>query len=81
MSCLSSTSSNTPCQVGALDFAGGGPVHIASGFAALALCYVIGRRKTRHSEEKPHNLVLVFIGTGLLWFLYILTLKVWMVWF
>ncbi|KAM0128601.1 hypothetical protein ACHAP3_008211 [Botrytis cinerea] len=53
-----------------LDFAGGGPVHIASGWSALAYALVLGKRK--HTGEKshgrPHNTTLVFLGTVLIWF-------------
>ncbi|CZS87905.1 hypothetical protein WAI453_000289 [Rhynchosporium graminicola] len=54
-----------------LDFAGGGPVHIASGWSALAYAFVLGKR-THHGEGKshsrPHNTTLVFLGTVLIWF-------------
>ncbi|KAJ2994411.1 hypothetical protein HDV02_001586 [Globomyces sp. JEL0801] len=67
MSCLSTIAlDQTPCQIGGLDFAGGGPVHIASGAAALAFCIFLGKKKTE--ETKPHNVTFVFIGTALLWF-------------
>ncbi|KAJ3270380.1 hypothetical protein HDU76_011171, partial [Blyttiomyces sp. JEL0837] len=60
---------NTPCGKGGLDFAGGGPVHIASGFAGLAFCLILGKRRRVGQEEfKPHNLANVFLGTALLWF-------------
>ena len=69
MSCLSTTAlDQTPCLVGGLDFAGGGPVHMASGAAALAFCIFLGHRKRIASDEfKPHNLTNVFLGTALLW--------------
>ncbi|CAG7946635.1 unnamed protein product [Penicillium olsonii] len=53
-----------------LDFAGGGPVHIASGWSALAYAFVLGKRKhlDQPSHAKPHNTTLVFIGTALIWF-------------
>ncbi|KAJ6184989.1 hypothetical protein N7519_006290 [Penicillium mononematosum] len=53
-----------------LDFAGGGPVHIASGWSALAYAFVLGKRKNidRTSHAKPHNTTLVFLGTALIWF-------------
>ncbi|KAF2143618.1 uncharacterized protein K452DRAFT_285653 [Aplosporella prunicola CBS 121167] len=53
-----------------LDFAGGGPVHIASGWSALAYAFVLGKRR-HHGEKshaKPHNTTLVFLGTVLIWF-------------
>ncbi|KAI9350002.1 ammonium transporter AmtB-like domain-containing protein [Zopfochytrium polystomum] len=69
-SCISTGADGTaPCGTGGLDFAGGGPVHIASGFAGLAYCIVLGKRRRVGNEEfKPHNLANVFLGTALLWF-------------
>jgi Amt family ammonium transporter len=56
-------------RLGALDFAGGTAVHINAGAAALALILVLGRRKGFGKEAmRPHNLPLVMIGAGLLWF-------------
>jgi Amt family ammonium transporter len=56
-------------KLGALDFAGGGPVHMNSGFAALAYALVVGRRQGFGSEDfKPHNYFSVMLGTALLWF-------------
>ncbi|MGH3823418.1 MAG: ammonium transporter [Pseudonocardiaceae bacterium] len=53
----------------AIDFAGGTAVHINAGAAALALCLVLGRRRGWPREAmRPHNLPLVMIGAGLLWF-------------
>ncbi|CAK7265462.1 hypothetical protein SEPCBS119000_001524 [Sporothrix epigloea] len=54
-----------------LDFAGGGPVHIASGWSALAYALVLGKRRTNpadHSHGRPHNTTMVFLGTVLIWF-------------
>jgi Amt family ammonium transporter len=53
-----------------LDFAGGGPVHISSGWSALAYAFVLGKRKHSgdKSHGKPHNTTLVFLGTVLIWF-------------
>jgi Amt family ammonium transporter len=54
---------------GVMDFAGGTAVHINAGAAALALAIVLGRRKGWPSTPfKPHNLPLVLLGAGLLWF-------------
>ena len=52
------------------DYAGGGPVHIASGFAALAYCLIVGQRKSfvKFQEAKPQNLINLFLGTSLIWF-------------
>lgn len=54
----------------ALDYAGGGPVHIASGWSALAYALVLGKRLPAGSEiqRKPHNVTMVFLGTVLIWF-------------
>jgi len=56
-------------QFGALDFAGGTVVHISSGFAALALALVIGKRVGfgKYTME-PHNIPLTLLGAALLWF-------------
>jgi len=56
-------------KLGAFDFAGGTAVHINAGAAALALILVLGKRKGfRTDAMRPHNLPLVMIGTGILWF-------------
>ena len=56
-------------QLKAIDFAGGTAVHINAGIAALAAALVLGRRAGFGREGfKPHNLTLVMIGAGLLWF-------------
>jgi Amt family ammonium transporter len=53
----------------ALDFAGGTVVEINSGFSALALALVLGRRRGWPKEPmRPHNMPNVLLGTGLLWF-------------
>jgi ammonium transporter, Amt family len=51
---------------GVLDFAGGIVVHATAGMAALAAVFYVGRRKA--AESKPHNVPLIALGTGLLWF-------------
>src|SRR5579864_7927267 len=51
---------------GAEDFAGGIVVHASAGFAALASVLYIGRRHV--IENQPHNVPLIALGTGLLWF-------------
>jgi Amt family ammonium transporter len=54
---------------GTLDFAGGIPVEMASGFAALAAALVVGaRRDYGRLALLPHNAVYVLLGAGLLWF-------------
>ncbi|KAK9234675.1 ammonium transporter AmtB-like domain-containing protein [Lipomyces kononenkoae] len=59
-------------KLGALDFAGGGPVHIASGVGALAFSLVLGKRIEDKGEGKmpeydPHSPVLIYIGTIFIW--------------
>jgi Amt family ammonium transporter len=51
---------------GVLDFAGGIVVHNTAGVAALASILYVGRRKV--VENTPHNVPLIALGTGLLWF-------------
>ncbi|MFF0573459.1 ammonium transporter [Streptosporangium saharense] len=56
-------------DLGIEDFAGGTVVHINAGAAALALALVLGRRVGWRKEPmRPHNLPLVLLGAGLLWF-------------
>ncbi len=56
-------------DLAAIDFAGGTAVHINAGAAALALVLVIGKRRGWPREPmRPHNLTLVMLGAGLLWF-------------
>lgn len=55
--------------IGALDFAGGDAVHIASGVTGLVLCVLVGRRRGfGMMPYRPHNVPFVLLGTGLLWF-------------
>jgi len=54
---------------GSLDFAGGTVVHISSGFAALAVALVIGKRVGFGSYTmEPHNIPMTLLGAALLWF-------------
>lgn len=55
--------------IGSLDFAGGTVVHISSGFAALAVALVIGKRAGygQYTME-PHNIPMTLLGAALLWF-------------
>jgi len=55
-------------QVGALDFAGGTVVHIASGVSALVAAIYLGKRIGHgHEPMVPHNLPFTVIGASLLW--------------
>jgi len=60
--------SNAGAKIHAIDFAGGTVVHMTSGWSALILCLILGKRmgfgKTNFS---PHSLVLCMVGTGMLW--------------
>ena len=56
-------------RLGALDFAGGTVVEINSGAAALALAIVLGKRNGfKRDPMRPHNMPLVLLGAGMLWF-------------
>jgi ammonium transporter, Amt family len=57
-------------NLGGLDFAGGTPVHISSGSAALAYSYILGKRTgygTQKLNYRPHNVTHIVIGTVFLW--------------
>ncbi|KAK4164619.1 putative ammonium transporter [Cladorrhinum sp. PSN259] len=66
-------------NLGLYDFAGSGPVHIASGFGALAWSMMLGprlheenqtasERKSKLAHYKPHSPLLMCIGTVFIWF-------------
>lgn len=56
-------------EMGVLDYAGGLVVEIVSGASALALALVLGPRIGFKTDSmRPHNLPLVLLGAGLLWF-------------
>ncbi|HEY0451721.1 ammonium transporter [Actinophytocola sp.] len=53
----------------ALDFAGGTAVHINAGAAALALVFILGKRRGWPKDTpRPHNVPFVLLGASLLWF-------------
>jgi Amt family ammonium transporter len=59
---------NAAAKIPAIDFAGGTVVHMSSGWTALILCLILGKRIGHGKEQMmPHSLVLTFIGTALLW--------------
>jgi ammonium transporter, Amt family len=59
---------NPDAPIKALDFAGGTVVHMSSGWSALVLCIILGKRVGFGKEPMPpHNLVLCMVGTGMLW--------------
>ena len=56
-------------RLGALDFAGGTVVHISAGVSALVAARMLGPRKDfKRTAIVPHNVPLVLLGAGLLWF-------------
>ena len=59
---------NAGAKIHAMDFAGGTVVHMTSGYSALVLALILGKRKGFGKDNfAPHNLVLTYIGTGMLW--------------
>jgi Amt family ammonium transporter len=59
---------NANASIRSIDFAGGTVVHMSSGWSALVLCLLLGKRKGFGSENfAPHSLVLTMVGTGMLW--------------
>lgn len=71
LACWTWNSSGWLYVLGSYDFAGGTPVHISSGFAALAYSVMLGKRRghgTRELNYRPHNVTHVVLGTVFLWF-------------
>jgi ammonium transporter, Amt family len=59
---------NASAGIKAIDFAGGTVVHMSSGWSALVLCIILGKRVGFGTKNfAPHSLVLTMIGTGMLW--------------
>ena len=59
---------NPKASIKAIDFAGGTVVHMSSGWSALALCLMLGKRQGfGHRPFLPHSLAFTMIGTGMLW--------------
>nr|AGM18797.1 high-affinity ammonium transporter [Peltigera malacea] len=70
IACWTWNSHGWVAKMGGLDFAGGTPVHIASGSAALAYSLMLGKRRGHKTHElnfRPHNVTQVIIGTVFLW--------------
>ena len=56
-------------SIGAVDFAGGNVVHISSGFSALVLCILLGKRKGYDTQSyRTHNIPMIAIGAFVLLF-------------
>lgn len=59
---------NKDAGIKAIDFAGGTVVHMSSGWSALVLCLILGKRLGFGKENlSPHSMVLCMVGTGMLW--------------
>jgi ammonium transporter, Amt family len=59
---------NAAAKIKAIDFAGGTVVHMSSGWSALILCIILGKRIGFGKEPMPpHSMVLCMVGTGMLW--------------
>ncbi|MBI5387389.1 MAG: ammonium transporter [Verrucomicrobia bacterium] len=59
---------NAKASIKAIDFAGGTVVHMSSGWSALILCIILGKRLGFPKEPMPpHSMVLCMVGTGMLW--------------
>jgi len=59
---------NAGAKIKAIDFAGGTVVHMSSGWSALILCLIVGKRLGFGKEiMAPHSMVLCMVGTGMLW--------------
>ncbi len=59
---------NADAKIPAIDFAGGTVVHMTSGWSALILCIILGKRLGFGKEKMaPHSMVLCMVGTGMLW--------------
>ena len=59
---------NPAAKIKAIDFAGGTVVHMSSGWSALILCLILGKRLGFGKEPMPpHSMVLCMVGTGMLW--------------
>ena len=59
---------NGDAKIKAIDFAGGTVVHMSSGWSALILCIILGKRLGFPKEPmQPHSMVMCMIGTGMLW--------------
>ena len=59
---------NSAASIKSIDFAGGTVVHMSSGWSALVLALMLGKRRGYGKEKMtPHSMVLCMVGTGMLW--------------
>jgi Amt family ammonium transporter len=65
---MSGAANASGAGIKAIDFAGGTVVHMSSGWSALVLCIILGKR-LGHGRENytPHSMVLTFVGACMLW--------------
>lgn len=69
VTCWIWNSSGWAFKWGVLDYAGGGPVEILSGFSAFIYSWVLGKNKPHlMMNHRPHNVSMVTMGTAFLWF-------------
>jgi Amt family ammonium transporter len=55
-------------KLGVIDYSGGYVIHLSSGTAGFVGALVIGPRlEADRVDKKPHNLLLVLVGAGILW--------------
>jgi ammonium transporter, Amt family len=65
---LNTDADGVAAGIKAIDFAGGTVVHMTSGWSALVLCLILGKRFNYGKEPMPpHSMVLCMVGTGMLW--------------
>jgi Amt family ammonium transporter len=59
---------NASATIKSIDFAGGTVVHMTSGWSALVLCLILGKRSGFGRQPfMPHSMTLTMVGTGMLW--------------
>ncbi len=59
---------NAAASIKAIDFAGCTVVHMSSGWSALVLALMLGKRRGYGKDKMaPHSMVLCMVGTGMLW--------------
>ena len=65
---MSGAANASAAAIKAIDFAGGTVVHMSSGWSAIVLCLILGKRIGFGKDNfAPHSLVLTYIGTAILW--------------
>jgi ammonium transporter, Amt family len=65
---MSGAANAAGAKIKAIDFAGGTVVHMSSGWSAIVLCLILGKRLGFGRENfMPHSMVATYIGTAMLW--------------